>query len=52
MYESPKLNCAGKSDGVILGIVSTGTDIDGYVVIEGMEFADDPDTFEVERPSR
>jgi hypothetical protein len=47
MYESPKLNCVGKSDGVILGIVSFGYDIDGYVVMEDMQFAEDPDPLDV-----
>jgi hypothetical protein len=52
MYETPKLNRVGKSDGIVLGITSWGTDIDGYVVIDEMEFAEDPDTVDGLQPSR
>ncbi len=41
MYEQPKLNCVGKAEEVILGIVPGGEDFDGNWVFECMEFADE-----------
>jgi len=43
MYEKPKLNRVGAAEEVILGVVPSGTDIDTYYVVEGLEYACDGD---------
>lgn len=41
MYEAPKLQLIGPARDVILGIVSTGDDLDGFAVPKDLCFADD-----------
>jgi len=43
MYERPRLNRVGDVQDVILGLVSTGDDLDGLWIPGGNEFADDGD---------
>jgi hypothetical protein len=44
MYESPKLNEAGKAEEVILGLFPTGPDIDGNDIFGVHEFAEENQT--------
>lgn len=41
MYEAPTLNLVGQAKDVILGIVSTGDDIDGFCYPLENDFAED-----------
>jgi hypothetical protein len=41
MYEAPKLQLVGNASEVILGIVSFGDDLDGYIYPEELSFAQD-----------
>jgi len=43
MYERPSLNRVGDVQDVILGVCSTGDDLDGSWMPGGNEFADDGD---------
>jgi hypothetical protein len=41
MYEKPKLVEVGNVEEVVLGVVPSGTDIDGNYVISDFEFEDE-----------
>lgn len=43
MYEKPKLSRVGDVQDVILGLCSTGDDMDGTWIPGGNEYADDGD---------
>ena len=41
MYENPKLNRIGEIEEVVLGFLATGDDVDGCLVSNPFEFAED-----------
>lgn len=48
MYESPKLNRVGHAEEVILGVYSTGDDMDGAWIPDPAQFAPESDFDEEE----
>jgi hypothetical protein len=43
MYETPKLNCVGNAQDVILGYFATGTDLDTTYCDNDMAYAEEDD---------
>ena len=43
MYETPKLNCVGRVEEVVLGYATYGPDIDTTAISPDMEFFEDPE---------
>jgi hypothetical protein len=41
MYEQPILNVVGKAKDIILGIHAWGDDMDGFLIVQDLEFAED-----------
>lgn len=44
MYQHPILIQIGKATKVILGVASWGDDLDGLIIVQDLEFAEDEDT--------
>jgi hypothetical protein len=43
MYQHPILTQVGKATEVILGVASWGDDMDGFIIVQDQEFAEDED---------